>query len=77
MLIRFLIWSVFIYLLARLLWRILDAFVKGVRQPPRAPGADDPPKNQTAEYKDIEDAKFVDVPNSSDDRRTKEADSQS
>lgn len=69
LLFRFLIWSLLIFLLARLIARMIDGFVQGFRQPqggqPRPQGA--PPKS-AVEYKDVADAKFIDVPNSSDAR---------
>ena len=71
MLFRFLIWGLLIYLVARLLARVINSFLAGSRQQPSRPAspAGSPPK-RTVEYDDVSDAKFVDVPNSATEEGT-------
>ena len=65
MLFRLLIWGVLIYLVARLLAKVINAFLAGSRQPPSRPESPaGSPHKRTVEYDDVSDAKFVDVPNS-------------
>jgi hypothetical protein len=67
---RFLIWCLLIYIVARFLSRVINAFLEGSRQPrnpPERPVAS--PQKPPVEYKDVSDAKFIDVPNSSNDQK--------
>jgi hypothetical protein len=60
---RILIWSVVLFFLARFLWRIVAPFfVPTDADPhPQAPESSQKPKE---EFKDVRDAKFIDVPKS-------------
>jgi len=64
---RILIWSVVFFFLARFLWRLMSPFLSPShpgRQPDNVP---EPPPKTKEEFKDVRDAKFIDVPKSPSD----------
>jgi len=62
---RFLIWSVIIFFLARFIWRIVAPFL-GPSTPGQPTGkVPEPPQKTKEEFKDVREAKFIDVPKSS------------
>jgi len=59
---RILIWSVVIFFLARFIWRIVAQFLGPSTPEQQTPKVSEPPPKPKEEFKDVRDAKFIDVP---------------
>jgi len=64
---RILIWSILLFFIVRFIWKIVSRFLDPAPPGQQSTKVSEPPPKPSEEFKDVRDAKFVDVPKSAAD----------